>query len=452
MAFKLNPKMTPKETAEFFRKKGIVPPEKGFSWLDIEKEEHARALTVAKANSVSLLEDLHDALAKASSEGMTLRDFQQRMKPVAIENGWWGKKTLIDPVTKLETEVQLGSPRRLEIIYDTNMRTSRATGRWARIQDRKDVAPFLQYSAVRDGRTRPLHASWHGIVLPVDDPWWETNFPPNGWRCRCITNQLSARSLRFDNLKVSERPNDGTFRFLNKRTGEIRTIPSGIDPGFDYNPGQSGAQALVRESAEFKAGKKITEPANLNPVAVDEMTPPRSISNDLLLRANDSDGRPRSAEFFVETFLQVFGGGIGLKPVYFKDITGHPLAISDRMFLSGKNKYKVLKNEGHSRHVLLVAETLKNPDEIWNVTGLDEAGKTIVRRRYLARFQYIENGEQVDLMSIYETSNIGYSADILTEQEAADLPFEGVTGFAAQGNDNNYILRIRKGHRVYVRP
>ena len=32
-----------------------------------------------------------------------------------------------------------------------------------------------------------------GIIKPVDDPFWNTNYPPNGWGCRCNviqTNEL----------------------------------------------------------------------------------------------------------------------------------------------------------------------------------------------------------------------------------------------------------------------
>lgn len=34
-------------------------------------------------------------------------------------------------------------------------------------------------------------------------------------------------------------PDDGTYEWKNPNTGEIETIPNGIDPGFDYNPGQA---------------------------------------------------------------------------------------------------------------------------------------------------------------------------------------------------------------------
>ena len=35
--------------------------------------------------------------------------------------------------------------------------------------------------ALLDARTRPEH----GVILPVDHPWWKRHYPPNGWKCRC---------------------------------------------------------------------------------------------------------------------------------------------------------------------------------------------------------------------------------------------------------------------------
>ncbi|MCS5516202.1 phage minor head protein [Pseudomonas qingdaonensis] len=36
-----------------------------------------------------------------------------------------------------------------------------------------------------DALTRPQHLAWDGTVLPLDDPWWSTHTPQNGWGCKC---------------------------------------------------------------------------------------------------------------------------------------------------------------------------------------------------------------------------------------------------------------------------
>lgn len=238
--------LPPAEAVAWFRRKGY---QISFGWEDTYADEHAHAFTVAKAMSVDLLEDIRSAVDKALSDGTTLRDFQKELEPLLVKKGWWGRKTMIDPVTGEERDFQLGSPRRLATIYDTNLRTSYAAGRWENIERTKSRRPYLRYVAILDERTRDQHRTWHGTVLPVDHPWWKTHYPPNGWGCRCSVQQLSERDLDRFGYKVSAGPPDVglTRTWTNPRSGETRQIPVGIDPGWEYHVGLAGtdhAQAI----------------------------------------------------------------------------------------------------------------------------------------------------------------------------------------------------------------
>ena len=48
----------------------------------------------------------------------------------------------------------------------------------------------LQYRTAGDNHVREEHAAMHGITLPVNDPFWDKYFPPNGWNCRCTAVQV----------------------------------------------------------------------------------------------------------------------------------------------------------------------------------------------------------------------------------------------------------------------
>lgn len=37
---------------------------------------------------------------------------------------------------------------------------------------------------------------------------------------------------------------------VNKRTGETHTVPDGIDPGFEWNPGEARAKAMSKALVE----------------------------------------------------------------------------------------------------------------------------------------------------------------------------------------------------------
>ena len=75
--------------------------------------------------------------------------------------------------------------------YNTSIAQARSASLWKDIQDLKKEFPLLKYTTVGDARVRPTHRAINHIIRPVDDPFWDTNFPPNGWRCRCTVFQES---------------------------------------------------------------------------------------------------------------------------------------------------------------------------------------------------------------------------------------------------------------------
>ena len=193
--------LPPAEAVALFRQKGLTI---GFAWQDVWKESHAAAFTVAKAMRADVLEAIRKEVDRALIEGRTLRQFRNDLTPTLQKLGWRGKAPVTDPLTSETVLAQLGSPRRLRTIYDVNMRASLAAGQWQRINRVRARRPYLRYSAVLDDRTRPDHRAWHGTVLRIDDPWWNTHFPPNGWNAvappssfpSATSGDLSLRSER----------------------------------------------------------------------------------------------------------------------------------------------------------------------------------------------------------------------------------------------------------------
>lgn len=239
--------LAPRKALEFFRGKGYATT---FSWQDVWQEQHDEAFTVAKMMQVDLLADVRAAVDKAIAEGQTVDQFRDQLKPRLLEAGWWGKAEMVDPATGETRLVQLGSPRRLRVIFETNMQTAYAAGHWAQIRQTKADAPYLMYDAVDDGNTRPEHAAWNGLVLPADDPWWQTHYPPNDWGCRCGVIQLSADQVRAMGKEgPDDAPADQMREYTNPRTGEVSQVPKGIGPGWAYAPGASRVELLRDELA-----------------------------------------------------------------------------------------------------------------------------------------------------------------------------------------------------------
>lgn len=241
--------------AALFKRGERLAPE--FSWLDTWQEAHARSFTVAKSAGFDILDDIFQALTRALAEGKTFAQFAAELTPLLQARGWWGEQPAFDPQSGEMRWSQLGSLRRLQTIFDVNMRVSYAAGHWTSFERTKAARPFLRYVHL-EGQEHPrlLHHLWHNTVLPIDHPWWSTHACPNGWNCHCTLQSLSQRdidrlqrdgeTLRFDPLPGK------MVKFVNNRTGEEFDVPEGIDPGWAYNPGRSGYLAVVEDALAAK--------------------------------------------------------------------------------------------------------------------------------------------------------------------------------------------------------
>lgn len=237
----------PPELRSYFGNKVNKP---SFSWLDVEPEEHAIQFAVAKAGAADVLETIRSELTAALEDGVPFKTFQKSLEPRLQKLGWWGTQEVTDPLTGEKQLARLGSPRRLKTIYDSNMRAARAAGQWDRAQRTKAALPFFIYELGPSEEHRPEHVAKAGIILPVDDPFWDRWFPPNGWGCKCRVRQITkAEAARRGG--VTTRPDDVMREWVNQRTGEVKQIPVGLDPGWERNPGRE----RQRWSEQFLQGK-----------------------------------------------------------------------------------------------------------------------------------------------------------------------------------------------------
>lgn len=83
---------------------------------------------------------------------------------------------------------------------------SQSVEKWREVTQDKEVFPYLRYSTVLDSRVRADHQDKDGIIKRVDDPFWNTWFPPNGWNCRCIVEQLEVAKVTRGNFTKNEDP------------------------------------------------------------------------------------------------------------------------------------------------------------------------------------------------------------------------------------------------------
>lgn len=221
------------EALRFFRARGLKP---SFDWRDVYGAEHAYSFTVAKVTQLDLLRSIRDSLDEALEAGGTFAQWKKNITPVLRSAGWIGKGELIDPLTGEIVQAELGTPHRLNKIFNTNMRQARHAGQWERIQGAKEDFPFLQYRIGPAEAHREEHVAWDGMILPVTDSWWDTHTPMNGWNCHCWVKQLTR--AQAERTGISAAPPIEERSMVNKRTGEVIKVPRGIDPGFEFNVGR----------------------------------------------------------------------------------------------------------------------------------------------------------------------------------------------------------------------
>lgn len=211
--------VTPDAALEFWKQRAKLTDEEAKA---LGEDAKFRAFYVTGLAKHDLVQLVSDGIEEALKNGETLADFKKRIAEAIQTQGWHGY--------------------RVENIFRTNVQTAYSAGRYRKMQSVKASRPYWQYMAVMDNRVRPSHAVLNGKVYPADHAFWETNYPPNGFRCRCGVRTLSERQVKKMGLTV-EKDMPGAEMWKDPKTGyEYFVHFPGADKGFKNNPGKAWAE------------------------------------------------------------------------------------------------------------------------------------------------------------------------------------------------------------------
>ena len=144
--------------------KGLFELELGSPAYDVAKKLHLNIYNFSSAKTFQEVRSIQSKILDDKGIIRSFSDFKKDAEKIAeIYNETW-----------LRTE------------YDTAINQSFSANRWNEIQETKDIYPYLRYQTANDERVRDEHAELDNIVRRVDDPFWDTFMPPNGWNCRCL--------------------------------------------------------------------------------------------------------------------------------------------------------------------------------------------------------------------------------------------------------------------------
>lgn len=201
---------------------------------DLDAQEHDWAFTVAGATKADLLADLRGIVDRALTDGTSLGEFKKQFADIVARSGW-----------------QHSGDRdfRARTIYETNLRTSYAAGRYEQQEEVKDTFPYRQWIHGDTRTPRPNHLALDGKVFPVDDPFWRNHYPPIfagalAWGCHCRTRLLTPRQLERSGQQVEVPPQPGQIlgvTFPDGRKGAVRQseiVGNALAPGLSRREGR----------------------------------------------------------------------------------------------------------------------------------------------------------------------------------------------------------------------
>lgn len=346
------------QAINFFRQKVNLPTE---AWDDIWQGMHSRAFVIAGATKQDLLSDFRSSLDKAISEGTTLATFQKDFDSIVKKHGW---------------SYNGNRGWRSRVMYDTNIRQAYNAGREQQMQD-PELRKARPYGLYRHGGSispRPKHLAWNDKVLPLDDPWWQTHSPMNGWGCSCKKFMVSDRDLERRGLTVSKSPAVETYEWLNKKTGEILKVPKGIDPGFDYNIGEAawGRQLSQNAMNHWKAqGRDAWKPLTFG--GPDLYDRPAKIPLDKL--TTKLGHRLHNQNEVITALHHQLGGE---EKIF--NVAGFPVLVNAESL--GRHI-----DPNRAEFLPLIKQALNDPFEIWlSFEQHEGTGKVVMRQRIIKAF------------------------------------------------------------------
>lgn len=342
------------EAIAFFQGKVPVTPD---VYRALPSEAKAKAFTIADTARMDIITDLYAAIDTAISAGTPFADFKKAVKSNLATKGWEGM-----------------NPWRLETIFRTNIQQAYQTGHYERQKDLSRSRPYWQYVAVMDNRTRPSHAAMNGKIMPADDPFWKTSYPPNGFNCRCTVRALSQSELE-------------------REGGELTRNPGPIaDPGFAYNPADSMGRTLTDE--QFRQLR--SDPDRWSP---------------LIHKAFRDYGRPaaRDVTAYRQSETELWPRGEEASALYREHLLGTSLTdVLGGSLVMNEAFIRHLTRDGRERYLPLIAEAIRFPYEIWLQAEKEKAtNKVVLRKRYVA---FLEAGHGQRLILVAECARSQWTA------------------------------------------
>lgn len=313
---KIDFQKTPQSIVDYLKNKQLTLT---YNHYELLKQAHDKAFTVAKVTRMDLLNDIHKSLVDALKTGKNFEAWKKSIIPTLEKKGWWGTQEITNPKTGEIKKVIINS-NRLKKIYTINTRVAYQKQRYEEMM-KLPLSTYWMYRSALLENTRDSHRKLHGSVFHRDHEFWQENYPPNDWNCKCTVTAHSKKDIEKRGLTPIE--------------GKIESI-AGKD--WNYNVGKNTNVAAL---------KKINLDDSL------QYLPLLNSAKNNELKNLDYDG-------LKNRFYQSIGVKEGET---FIDKTNDPILISDDFFKTLERSK--INRKDRNYYILELADTLQNPDEIY---------------------------------------------------------------------------------------
>ncbi len=337
------------------------------------------------AKSLAMFEQIRAELTNEDGSVRTFAEFKDKVLDIDLQyNTNW-----------LKTE------------YNQSVVQSQHAKNWNRFKEDADLYPNLKYVTVGDDRVRNDHRALDGIIRPVEDAFWNTYAPQNGWGCRCTLEQMD---------EEAELTEIETARGLGK--GVIK------QKMFKTNIGKTG---IVFEDSHpyFKNAKGLKKQL-------------KAVENHGMREYVDIYNKPKKLAKYKagikteEDYVAWFDKKVKNSPN--SDKTGFVLASKIGHKIEFKSMLKDKPSIVKQKRYLYADEldnVVSNPDEVW--TRLDDNPKN---NRFITN--YIKYYEDVPVILVTTPANKGNAITVMSYYKLDKNPEQGVSRFR-QG-----VLEYRK--------
>jgi len=115
----------------------------------------------------------------------------------------------------------------LESEYQFAVSSSQMASKWSELGSSQRYN--LQYRTAGDDRVRDSHKVLHDITLPKEDVFWNSFYPPNGWKCRCTVVEVLKDKYEISNSETATKAGEKAtteivHQFISDNFGDVKCL------------------------------------------------------------------------------------------------------------------------------------------------------------------------------------------------------------------------------------